>query len=457
MLKKSLSIVYIAIPLLIGVFLGIWQIWPPAADEASDSFQRMMYNIERWTQRPRYVGSDELKRVRAEIVAEIEAMGLDVIMHDATYTRDEVRQARLLLGSTRELHDRHFVDDTVYLQNIFVKLETPGADKAIMFVSHYDSFFGTPGAGDAMLPTAAILEVMRYFASADDKILNNNIYFLLTDGEEIGALGALAFIRDHPELKDRVAMVVNLEARGNAGVPILFETSPEPHSMISMYRRAVPAPVGFSIGAAIYETQRYITDFCFFLRYGWSGINLAIIEGGRHYHQPSDTFENLNRNTAWTYLDTIMALAQYAAHNPLDELHQPTTNAVFFPFLRGHMIVISYGVAYVLCAISCLLSLAYLAIQYRKGKLYSVDVYGQRKISPPIKLMVALMALSVVSAIFLHAGSYLFWIPLVTVTATAFLKEWAIAWRISQALSIIAISLLWAPVIYLFGVISMWW
>ena len=455
MLKKSLSVSYIAIPLLIGILLGVWQVRPLVADETSDSFHRMMYNIERWTQRPRYVGSDEIKRVRAEIIAEIEAMGLVVVTHDVTYTRDEVRQTRLLRGSTRILHDRHFVDDILHLQNIFVKLETPGADKAIMFVSHYDSFFGTPGAGDAMLPIAAMLEAMRYFA--DDRILNNNIYFLLTDGEEIGALGALGFIRDHPELKDRVAMVVNLEARGNAGVPILFEASPGPHSMVSMYRRAVSMPVGFSLAATIYETQRYITDFCFFLQYGWTGINFAIIEGGQHYHQPSDTFENLDRNTAWTYLATIMDLAQYVAYSPLNDLQQSSADAVFFPFFRGHMVVIGYSVAYILCAISCLLSLVYLVTQYRKDNLYSVDVYGQRKISSPIKLMVILMALSVISAIFVHSGSYLFWIPLFAVTITALFKEWIVIWQISQALSIIITSLLWAPLIYLFGAMNMWW
>ena len=123
MMKKSLSIAYIVIPLLIGVFLGIWQVRPLVADEASDSFHRMMHNIERWTREPRYVGSDELKRVRAEIVDEIKAMGLIVITHDVTYTRDEARQARLLLGSLRELHNRHFVDETIYLQNIFVKTD----------------------------------------------------------------------------------------------------------------------------------------------------------------------------------------------------------------------------------------------------------------------------------------------------------------------------------------------
>ena len=76
---------------------------------------------------------------------------------------------------------------------------------------------GDDGAG-----VAALLETLRALRTGPP--LRNDILFVITDGEEDGLLGASAFVAENPAAKD-VRVVVNFEARGNAGESQMFETS----------------------------------------------------------------------------------------------------------------------------------------------------------------------------------------------------------------------------------------
>jgi len=399
--KKRIYIaISILVPLLIGITLGIWQVQPQRANGDSPVFQSMMHNIERLAQSPRHTGTPdafiELKRVRSEIIAEIESMGLEPIIHDVSLFRMEVTEIRQLLGR-RALYRRYFHDQFLPLQNILVRLESQTSDRVVMIVSHYDSAFNSPGAADAMLPVAAMLEAMRIHAGNEN--LANNIYFLITDGEEIGALGAYAFIRERPDLANRIDMLVNLDARGTSGGLILFETTPQPRSMLKLWNRAVSRPIGFSLAQPIYEYLNYFSDFCFFSMYNWRGVNLAIVQGGEHYHTPTDDFTHLNRNTAWHYLTTVLEFVDYAANNSLYGLHDNSSNAIFFMLLPGNMVVISYTWAYILCGLAVLLALAYFIIQIKNKRL---------KMSQSTVALLVLTILSIISALLFHVGSYCF-------------------------------------------------
>ena len=448
--KRLVLAARLAFPLIIGTVLGVWQIKPPAADETSYAFQRMMSNIERLAQRPRVVGTANLEYVSAQIIAEIEDMGLVPVVQAVWYTRDEVIAAHRRLGLFGGVGRRFFaLPDEILVVNIFVQLKSPDTDRGIMFVTHLDSWPGSPGAGDAMVAITAMLEAMR--AHADNEALASSIYFLFTDGEEFGSIGALAFIEEHPDLKDRIDMIINLDAQGNSGGLILYETSQEAYAMLNVFRRAVPWPIGFSMGAAVYSQINTSTDFTFFNKYGWSGVNLAIIEGLRHYHRPTDTYENLNRSTAWHYLTTVLGLADYAANNSLEESlenslqgHGRSSDAVFFMLLPGNMVLLSYLWANILCAFACLLAFAYFVYEYKTRWL---------RASFSSILTIFLFALSISSVLFLHAGSYLFWLPLLVFTITAFLKKWETVHRIAQTLSKVIVMLLWAPLLYAFFVL----
>ena len=419
MKKTTVRILLVAATLAIGIVLGLRQIAPPSVDQHSamyPAYERMMDNIQRLAVEPHPSGSDAIDVVRAALLSEITDMGLTPIVEEVP-------------------------DRMVFMQNILVKIDAPGNERGILFVSHYDSVPRSPGAADDMLSVCAMLEAMR--AHAENDALQSDLYFLFTDGEEIRMLGARAFVNAHPELKDAIGMVVNLEARGNRGALLLFETSPKAYPLLQTVLRSGAKPVGFSWAAAVYEMMPNYTDFTAFLEHGYQGINLAAIEGAEHYHQPTDTFDNIDRSTAWHYLHTTLALADYAANNPLDGLRAAPSEAVYFPFLPGNTVLISGVAAYVLCAAACALALAFGVMQAKNRRL---------KVSFSTVLMALLVLLSIGSAIFFIAGSYLFVIPLLAMAVTSFLKKWPVAHTVAQMASGVVALLLWVPSLYLLWV-----
>lgn len=429
------------VALVIGTIVGIWQVRPLQVDESNPQFQNMMANIRSWAI-PRPMGSPALAYVRGEIVSEIENMGLVPVIHEVTYFEADIIDAQRVVnrgtGTLGAGFQRDFLSDGyLRLYNILVGFESPYTDRVIMFVSHYDSVPNSPGAGDAMLPIAAMVEAIRELSTLES--LANNIYFLLTDAEEYWAMGALAFVRDHPDLRDdlrdRIDMLINLEAVGNAGGPVLFQTSPQPASMIRHFNRAVPRPIGFSFAGTIYDTNRFWTDFCVFLYYDIPGVNLAITKGQAHYHRPSDTYYNLNRDAAYNYMQTVLSLARYFAANPIEGRLHPSRSAVFFTFLPGNMIVISYWLSYVLGFLSCLLALAYIKIKRKKMESFW--------------LAAVLLPPSVVVMIVNNSGAYFLWIPLLLVCVTGLLKHKPYIHFPVKLLSVMIVAIIWAPALYL--------
>ncbi len=83
---------------------------------------------------------------------------------------------------------------SIPLVNIIARLPGRVPGPAIMLVSHYDSRTG-PGASDDGVGTAALLEIARMMKSLPPP--RNDIVFLITDGEEMGLLGADKFVQEH--------------------------------------------------------------------------------------------------------------------------------------------------------------------------------------------------------------------------------------------------------------------
>jgi hypothetical protein len=473
--KKAIPrIITVVITLVIGISLGLWQVKPPRVDESSldyQAYQQMMGNIKRLASMPHPSVSEEIEHVRAELLAEIESMGLTPIVEDASYTASELaelraRQYSFSLTETWEknserimenygiqsieefaaLREEEFAHEVKRigadsLQNILVKLDVPDTERGVMFVSHYDSVPDAPGAADAMLPVCAMLEAMRVLSQSGE--LMNDMYFLFTDGEEHFLLGARKFVEAHSDLKNKIDMVINLEMRGNSGGLILFETSPRAYQQMKTVVNSGAKPIGMSFAAAIYAMMPNNTDFTVFLEHGFQGVNFAAIEGVVHYHMPTDTYENIGRNTAWQYLQTTFTLANHAANQSLDELRESSLDAVYFPFLPSMFVLMTVQTSQILCAAICVLSLVFCAVQIKGKRL---------KVSFSTILMGLLFLLSVGSAVFFAAGSYLFYIPLLAMVVTKFLEKWTPAYFAVRALSGITVLLLWIPVVFLLWV-----
>ena len=84
-----------------------------------------------------------------------------------------------------------------------------------------------------------LVELARIFANMQTR---NDVIFLVTDGEETGLRGAIAFAERHP-LMARVGVVVNVEARGASGPSLMFETGPGNAQLMDSFREVRDAAV----------------------------------------------------------------------------------------------------------------------------------------------------------------------------------------------------------------------
>src|SRR5215217_7719414 len=111
----------------------------------------------------------------------------------------------------------------VTVQNLAVRLEGEEPEgKAILLVAHYDSVPESYGASDNGAGVVTLLETLRALSS--DRPLKRDVIALFTDAEELGLLGASAFVQQHEWAHD-VGIVMNFDARGTRGPVFMFETS----------------------------------------------------------------------------------------------------------------------------------------------------------------------------------------------------------------------------------------
>jgi len=365
-----------------GIAVGYAQLSPPGAP-APDSadfaaYSRMLSNIERLAQNHRSSGSDENARVRQSIVDEITDMGLTPIVESEICTFSELidqnmefwpgtreELEKLALEQLEELGYTVFNEnDELYLYNIWVKLEAQGTDNGVLFMAHYDSVPDCPGAADDMVSVCALLEALR---EQSGKPRANAMYFLFTDGEELGLLGANRFVSRHPEMRGRIELVVNFEARGNTGGLQMFESSRNDYAMARLFGRLDLHPIATSITPAVYRIMPNDTDLTVFLKDGYRGMNFAVIGGVEHYHMPTDNFANLDKDSAYHYLLTATAFADMAAD--LDfALLEATGDGVYFPFFPGNIVVMTVTAARVIAGVLLVLAVLWIVRTLKRGK-----------------------------------------------------------------------------------------
>ncbi|QSE97004.1 M28 family peptidase [Fulvivirga lutea] len=213
--------------------------------------------------------------------------------------------------------------------NILAKLEGTDNSKAVLVMGHYDSQPNTPGAGDDGSSIASMLEVMELLAKQGP--LKNDIYFLMTDQEEVGLLGAEAFVNSYPEL-DEIGMLLNFDARGNTGVNFTFETTSQNGWIMREFSKAVDQPLANALAYEIYKLMPNGSDFTEFKDTHISGLNSAFIEGHAYYHSPEDTWRNMNLGTLQHQGDLMWEMVNHFGTIDLNETK--AEDAIFFSILN---------------------------------------------------------------------------------------------------------------------------
>ncbi|HEX3664710.1 MAG TPA: M28 family peptidase [Rhizomicrobium sp.] len=227
-------------------------------------------------EKPHPVSTAENGRVRSRAIQELQRLGL----HPTVYRSFACHPPR---------PDGELICATVY--NIVADVRA-GAGKAIILLAHYDSVPAGPGAADDESGVATVIETTRALI-AGGAAGKHPVMAVLTDGEEADLIGATAFLRN-PALKARVGAVVNVEARGNRGPSLLFQTSPGDGPLIDIYARGTAHYATSSLYHEIYRFLPNDTDLTLFIAAGFPSFNFAYVGGVFDYHTPLDTRANLD-------------------------------------------------------------------------------------------------------------------------------------------------------------------
>jgi len=152
-----------------------------------------------------------------------------------------------------------------------------------------------------------------------------------------------------------------------------------------------------------------------------------------------DNYYNLNRATASHYLQTTLSLAEYFANNKTDNLQNTSHEAIFFPFLPGHIVLMNNIVSNILCAIACILALTIIILNIKKKQ--------QRIVFFTISISFLIIT-SILCSIFLVTASYLLYLPLLLIVITSIIKKWYTVHLIAKMVSGVIILMLWIPIIF---------
>lgn len=274
------------------------------------SLSNVMSHIEIMASENHFMGTAANQKVRDYILKKFQELDIET---------------EIFIGETvTNYHDSYF--KLAKTENIIATIKGSENQKAVLIAGHYDSVLSAPGAADDIHAVACMLETARILKNSYPK---NDIVFLITDGEEMGLLGAKAFV----ENKDlsQFGLVLNYEARGNSGPSISFEWSNGNAWLVNQVKEAGLRPIANSMSYEIYNRLPNDTDFTYFKRAGLSGINHAFIDGFSYYHNPADNPSKINQNSV---LHTGKNMASLTKHFSNINLNNTVThNASFFNFL----------------------------------------------------------------------------------------------------------------------------
>lgn len=295
---------------------------PPAAPTsiAPEQFSaaRALQHLPAIARQPHPTGSEESQRVRDYLLDSLQQLGAEVRIEKSIGTYQPRR------GAPRSAE----------VQNIVATCRGTAPSRTVLLVAHYDSVPGSPGAGDDGAGVVVLLETLRALQTGAP--LRNEVVILFTDAEEAGLLGAAAFTSGHPDLAERVGVVINLEARGTSGPALMFETSDQNGWLIRQFARAAPNPTASSLMYAVYKLLPNDTDLTPLKAAGLSGFNFAFTESWQHYHTANDSIENLDPRSVQHMGANVLALTRQLGNLALTDTRRP--DLIYFnPF--GHWLL----------------------------------------------------------------------------------------------------------------------
>lgn len=286
---------------LAALAFGAWGLWLPHArslDAPDDTFsaERALEIVRSLARAPHPLGSPENTRVRREIVRRLQDLGFETRVQSAPVVYDHPlrEESRVRVA---------------WAHNVVARREGSTDAPALALMSHYDSVPSGPGAGDDGSGVATLLEVARALGSREEP-LRRDLILVITDGEEIGLMGAQSFLREDPWANE-IGLLMNFEARGAAGPPFMFQTGPGNAALVAEFAKAAPRPNASSMSIEVYRRMPNDTDATIVEASEIPYLNTAFVDDYFRYHAGSDTPENLSLRTLQHEGDNALALVRH--------------------------------------------------------------------------------------------------------------------------------------------------
>ena len=319
---------------------------PTTADPTTFSAERAMASINRLADEPHSVLRREAhNRARDDVVGMFSDLGYTPTVHsDPMFDLSDPADKRIFDGLSAE---QQAVLKDAPAETIVV--DVPGKSEHTMaLMAHYDSATveadesghqhitdGTSlGAADDGYGVAAIVETLRA-VKADGRQPENSLKIVITDGEEIGLIGARNEMRHHRADYENVDLVLNLEARGTSGPALMFETSPNNRAVAGYFLSHVKQPVAGSLLPSLYARMPNTTDMAAFIPKGFTVLNIAAIGDAEHYHHPTDAPRYVDHSTLQHYGDQVLDLARAWAFDGQAPTLTADGDLHFFQLWRG--------------------------------------------------------------------------------------------------------------------------
>ncbi len=343
------------------IYLSFSSLIPSKISDASTplnnfSTERALSHLKEITKAPHYTGAAEHKNVRDYLVHQLQNLGLETQIQEQVAVTKKWRAG-------------------VKVQNILARIKGTDNSKALLLLSHYDSSpHSSLGASDDGSGVVTILEGIRAFLAAG-KQPKNDIIILITDAEELGLIGANAFVNYHPWAKD-VGLVLNFEARGSGGPSyMLLETNGGNKKLIQQFSKAKPQyPVASSLMYSIYKMLPNDTDLTIFREDGnINGFNFAFIDDHFDYHTAQDTYDRLDKKTLEHQGSYLMPLLNYFANADLANLNSDTDD-VYFNFPAIGMVSYPFSWILPLLILTILLFIGFIIYGFVQHKLSLLEI-----------------------------------------------------------------------------------
>jgi Zn-dependent M28 family amino/carboxypeptidase len=215
---------------------------------------------------------------------------------------------------------------------------TERPDRYIVVTAHFDHLGVIEGeiyhgADDNASGASALLEIARHVAASP---LRNSVVFAALDAEEMGLLGARAFVRDPPVSLAAIALNVNMDMVSRSAADELYAAGTYHYPVLAgiVERAAARAPLTLLTGhdrpdLPPGDDWTMLSDHGAFHEVGIPFIYFGV-EDHPDYHRPTDTFENTDPGFFVRAIATVLDLL-HLADGQVDAIEAATAPAAALP------------------------------------------------------------------------------------------------------------------------------